>query len=128
MNVKLACWDCGVPIGQPHDKGCDVARCLFNGGQRLACNGGEGHNAIFDVTGIDWAEELHDCGQDIHTGQWPGEAECIEFGWYAKFTAAGWEQCGQDDPDGRPNLNRLHTGEAQWNRETLRWELRGNDE
>lgn len=57
------CPDCGVGIGQAHIEGCDVARCLATGLQRL------GH-----------APSCR-CPQDVWTGRWPGEAECEEFGW-----------------------------------------------
>ena len=66
------CGDCAVKPGEPHTGGCDVARCLETGDQRLSCG------------------EDHDHGRDIWTGVWPGEAECIEFGWYSVFTERGW--------------------------------------
>lgn len=88
------CWDCQVQIGEPHDGGCDVARCLWTGGQRLTCDG------------LD--PEPHDCGHDRHNGYWPGERECIEFGWYTS--------------DGGPDLNRLHLPrEARWDRARARF-------
>jgi hypothetical protein len=65
-----ACYDCGVEPGEPHDAGCDIARCLMTGEQRLGY------------------ERDHDCGQDAWTGVWPGEAECREFGWYSKWLDA----------------------------------------
>jgi hypothetical protein len=49
------CPDCGVAPGRRHHAGCDVARCLETGHQRLSCAGG------------------HDCGQDVWTGEWPRE-------------------------------------------------------
>ncbi|SFO04764.1 hypothetical protein [Amycolatopsis rubida] len=57
------CPDCEVGIGQYHLEGCDLARCLANGRQRLAHDPSCG------------------CPQDVWTGRWPGEAECEEFGW-----------------------------------------------
>jgi hypothetical protein len=33
------CGDCGAEPGSPHAWGCDVARCLVDGGQRLQCEG-----------------------------------------------------------------------------------------
>ena len=47
------CHDCGVKPGRKHTKGCDTARCLKCGGQRLSCDCEEG-------------------GGDIWTGIWPG--------------------------------------------------------
>lgn len=102
--VAATCQDCGVRPGKPHEDGCDVARCLRTGYQRLSCS------------------EPHDCGQDIWTGQWPGEADAIRLGWYAKLTGHGWVRCGAGDPDGRPDLNRLSAMTARWDRKTLRWE------
>lgn len=61
--VEESCPDCHVSIGQYHVEGCDVARCLATGLQRL------GH-----------AESCR-CPRDVWTGRWPGEAECLELGW-----------------------------------------------
>jgi len=60
--LEERCPDCHAEIGQAHREGCDVARCLATGLQRL------GHGACR-------------CPQDVWTGRWPGEAECAEFGW-----------------------------------------------
>jgi hypothetical protein len=52
------CPDCQAPLGATHQAGCDWARCLATGGQRLMCeldDGGPGH----------------DCGQDVWTGELP---------------------------------------------------------
>ena len=106
MSDELtACHDCAANPGEPHQNGCDTARCLHTGGQRLCCHG------------------RHDCGHDIWTGQWPGADDCIRFGWYSKFTFAGWTRCNPDDRGAGPDLNRLHSGEARWDRGTARWEL-----
>lgn len=97
------CGDCAVAPGQPHTEGCDVARCLETGDQRISCG------------------EDHDHGRDIWTGTWPGEAECVEFGWYSVFTENGWQRCTADTPYAGPDLNRLHRGDADWDRESGRW-------
>lgn len=47
------CPDCAVRAGGEHDDGCDVARCLVTGGQRLMC------------------DEDHDCGRQLWSGRWP---------------------------------------------------------
>jgi hypothetical protein len=100
-----ACWDCATPVGQPHSDGCDVARCLITGLQRLGCHAD------------------HDHGHQVFTGYWPGEIECVEFGWYSYFDR-GWIQCGPDHPEASPDLNRLHSGEAAWDPGAARWRLR----
>lgn len=106
MTVDECCPDCGVQSGVAHQGGCDVARCLHDGGQRLSCG------------------EDHDCGRDVWTGQWPGEAECEEFGWWCYFGPdygeVGWIRCERSDPRARHDLNRL-VREAQWDRRAGRW-------
>jgi len=54
-----ACHDCGVEVNQKHLRGCDVARCLKCGGQRLGCDCKRGHG-------------------DIWTGIWPGTIDALE--------------------------------------------------
>lgn len=86
-----SCADCGVTPGRPHDDGCDVARCLVTGLQRLACG------------------ESHDCGQQVWTGRWPGDAECEEFGWQAVFEhGRSWVCCTRNTPGAVRDLNRLY--------------------
>jgi hypothetical protein len=59
------------------------------------------------------------------TGEWPGEAECREFGWYSRHGDASkgepyWVPCGPDHPDAEPDMNRLARaamglrGDAYW--------------
>ena len=59
----FVCWDCGARIGDPHLDGCDVARCLATGDQRLACD-----------------DDGHDCGDQMFDGYWPGELDCYRLG------------------------------------------------
>jgi hypothetical protein len=120
------CPDCGVAPNDPHTDHCDVARCLASGGQRLQCE--------LDVSVL---EELfhapvqkaapHDCGQDVWTGEWPGVAECVEFGWYSYFRepAPGerygeWVRRDANHRLARADLNRLHL-EAVWDPERRRF-------
>jgi len=85
------CGECAAKPGEPHDDGCDVARCMQTGGQRLSCR------------------QDHDHGQNVWTGTWPGEAECREFGW---LTADGGPDLGRLHP---------MRGEARWDRRAGRW-------
>lgn len=115
------CGDCGVLPGEPHLDACDVARCLYTGGQRISC----GSLGFLGVT-----EEPHDdCGDQVWTGTWPGEAECTEFGWHSVFTPPGsgekhgkWTRCDRDTPGAGPDLSRLAL-EARWDRHRGRWVL-----
>ena len=59
-NATRPCDDCGVASGEPHEDGCDVARCQTCGGQALSCG-------------------CEDTGEDIWTGLWPGVKECYEL-------------------------------------------------
>ena len=108
-EIREACPDCGAVIDEPHLAGCDVARCLATGMQRLQCS-----------------EDEH-CGQDIWSGTWPGEMECAEFGWWTLFREplpgepyGAWIRCGADYPDAVPDLNRL-VRECTWDQVRGRW-------
>lgn len=58
------------------------------------------------------------------TGEWPGDAECREFGWYAKLVPGqGWVSCDRSDPAGTEDLNRLYR-DAVWSREQKRFVLK----
>jgi hypothetical protein len=119
------CHDCGVQPGTYHSLGCDVERCMRCGGQLISCGcwfSGE------DVANGDvppearhmWPPSLEE--RERWTGVWPGDAECIEFGWYSYFDEKkGWVRCDKDHPGATPDLNRLVF--AEWNRKQRRWIL-----
>ena len=96
MSKSKGCPDCGVKVGELHDPGCDVERCRLCGQQAI------GHHC--DPKEI---EKLG--GQLAWTGLWPGDAECIEFG----FITVG----------GRPDINRLYR-KAKWSPEQGRFVLK----
>ena len=107
------CHDCGAKPGEAHDDGCDVARCTWTGQQRLACG------AIGPLIG----QEAHDCGQDVWTGEWPGHAECREYGLYCYWPEGGpFIPCGPDHPEALHDLNTLIRC-GVWDREAGRWVL-----
>jgi hypothetical protein len=119
MTAPRSCQDCGANPGESHGDGCDTALCLHTGRQRLSCDVG---TAVFG-----WPETHphDDCGSQVWSGAWPGEAECEVFGWHSYFVPhKGWLRCGPDYPEAGPDLNRLVT-EAEWNREARRWRRRG---
>lgn len=107
MGDKI-CGDCGVQPGRLHLNGCDVERCADCGGQRISC----------------------DCEYPAKprlkwTGTWPGDAECIEFGWYSKrnHKGVGYVRCSKDDPEAGPDLNRLYD-DARWDKKLGRFVLK----
>jgi hypothetical protein len=102
------CPDCGVKPGELHRLGCDVERCPDCGGQYLMCIG---HDEP-EYPRIPWS------------GEWPGNAECREFGWWSRFVLeVGWIRCADDEPGASEDLNRL-SHDATWAPEQARWVLR----
>lgn len=102
-NEGTLCPDCGVSPGEQHLDGCDVEPCPSCGGQLLSCN-------CQDVSArLPW------------TGEWPGIAECREFGWYDKLIAGqGWVSCSAEDDGARHDLNRLYR-DARWDKDQARF-------
>lgn len=97
LDFEQTCPDCGVGVGEAHvydevDGGCDVARCLVTGLQRLMCD-------------ADHAAD-QDCGHDVWTGWSPGLLDCEQLGWMIG--------------PGFPDLNRLYT-EATWDPAGCAW-------
>ncbi len=104
------CPDCGVAVGQIHEICCDVEPCPECGRQLISC----GCEAYNPERRVPWS------------GEWPGKAECREFGWYSKRNpdGPGYIRCNKDDPDASEDLNRLYEGEAEWDWELQRWVLK----
>lgn len=85
------CPDCAVNPGEQHLSACDVERCSVCGGQMLSC----GHRYPKDSSKrLPWI------------GEWPGKAECREFGWL--------------QPDGEPDLNHLMK-DGRWDRKARKF-------
>lgn len=114
------CPDCAAPVGFEHDDGCDVARCLYTGGQRISCD----EWADEDVELFD---ETHDCGRDVWTGEWPGKADCRRLGLWCRDGdrsrgEPSFVPCAPDDEGAMPDLNRLREGAFRWDPITCWWE------
>lgn len=106
-NSKSLCHDCGVSPKDLHKDGCDVERCAYCGFQAISCGCDESDYASL--------ERL------VWTGEWPGDSECREFGWYSKLIPdVGWICCQKDDEGASEDLNRLCI-DAKWDRELRRF-------
>lgn len=94
VSVPTDCHDCGAKPGEEHQSGCDVERCSECGGQWISCHCPT--HARHDPKLAKW------------TGDWPGEKEAVERGWFSFFDqrAMRWVRCTGDTPGARPDLNR----------------------
>ena len=135
---KRTCGDCGVQPGEFHISGCDMERCPLCGGQAISCS------CVYQVNGID-TETMEEVRPDIYhngpteemeaacdiaiekvggrlpwTGEYPGSAECREFGWYSKWVNSSWVQCDASDPEANEDLNRLARS-AKWDPVKRTW-------
>jgi hypothetical protein len=100
------CPDCAAAVGAFHDENCDVARCARTGHQRLSCR----------MSGC----TNQDC-RTVWSGWWPGDAECLVYGWYARHAPGiGWVSCATDTPGAVPDLNRLMR-ECHWDAAAQQW-------
>jgi hypothetical protein len=106
-----ACRDCGVSPGQLHVEGCDVEACPYCGHQVISCC-----CATQELIGVPDDDRMP------WAGEWPGEAECRKFGWYARINRCGpgWVPSGPEEAGAIPDLNRL-LAEARWDRGRKRW-------
>ncbi len=108
---------CGAAIDEQHHDWCDIARCAATGQQLIQCAGEE-----HEYKGRTYGEHEGACESDRWTGFYPGTLEAVERGWFSVFHGLrGWVRCGPDDPDARPDLNRVHS-ELHWNPATQRYE------
>lgn len=100
------CPYCGAEPGKRHVDDCTVELCPDCGGQYIICD----HKGKRE-TRLPW------------TGEWPGVAECREFGWYAKMVLGkGWVPCDEKEPGATEDLNRLRT-DAIWSEKDQRFIL-----
>lgn len=99
-----ACPDCGVDVDEEHIPGCDVERCPECGRQRLLCGCPE------ELPSLPW------------TGEWPGKAECQDFGWWAirNPNGPGWISVPAGTAGATEDLNRLYR-DATWDKDQRRW-------
>jgi hypothetical protein len=133
------CPDCQVEPGETHLDGCDVARCLWTGIQRIQCDGwiGEACQVLADTGRSDLAGALayhlglndwaHRCGDDIWSGEWPGKADARRLGLWVIDRCdrgEGFVRAHRGDPGAIESLNDLHLWLIAWDRETARWEWR----
>jgi hypothetical protein len=95
--IKENCPRCGVPPGSMHDDWCVLEQCANCGRWGLSCFCDPEVIAVR----LPW------------TGEWPGLAECREFGWYSRRAPKGWVSCERDHPEAAEDLNRLLV-EAEW--------------
>jgi hypothetical protein len=107
------CRDCGAQAGSLHDDGCDMAKCLHTGQQRLACR------AIGPLLG----QEPHDCGKDWWAGYDRDEDQAAAYGLWCYCPPVGSPvPCGADHPDAIPNVTRLMRN-GVWDRKKCYWVL-----
>ena len=124
------CPDCNVTPGTVHSPGCDVERCPMCKMQLIGCG------CIYKVNGMDRSrlevehpdiygggptDEMCDrfdaAVQEIGgflpwTGEWPGVAECREFGWFCQDghgfdpKVGGFCPCPPNAPGAMEDINR----------------------
>jgi hypothetical protein len=99
------CPECGVQPGMMHLPGCDIERCPLCGLQAVSCD----CTVKVGNTLLPW------------TGEYPGVAECREYGFYAKLVpGSGWVSCESGDLGATEDLNRLYS-EAEWDPTKMRF-------
>lgn len=94
VTEQKYCPSCNSAIGALHRETCDVERCSRCGGQRISCGCDVGNR-------IAWS------------GYWPGDLECVEFGFFCQSVNGKFVACDANAPNAMPDLNRLHV-ETVW--------------
>jgi hypothetical protein len=103
LEEQTLCPRCLVPVGEPHLPDCTIARCLMTGLQRFQC------------------DENHDCGQQVWAGVFPGMADAIALGLWARLEpGTGWVPATPDDEGAIPDLNTLMS-RCHWDANSQRW-------
>jgi hypothetical protein len=141
MELKN-CPDCGAKPGKLHKPGCDVERCPLCGMQAIGCD------CIYEhVLGMDCDLEtdypsvykngptkkmektfdkiLKKAGGRLPwTGEWPGVAECREYGLYSYLDKdRGWVNCTANHPEAGEDLNSIYHF-FDWSAEKRKWVFR----
>ena len=126
-NGQRNCGGCGAKPGELHDDGCDVERCALCGHQQMCCD------CVYELNGMDVGNledehpEIYETGatEEMYskldaaiekaggrlpwTGEWPGAAECREYGfwcyWGPDYGRSGWVPCDKDHAGARADLN-----------------------
>jgi hypothetical protein len=100
-TMKDHCPDCGVPIGEKHEDGCDVERCPHCGGQALGCVG----------------FYPNDPRRQPWDGRWPGEVDAERLGFFIGgdrscpiSTACLWNAAGIPTRNGGSTTYRQRAG------------------
>jgi hypothetical protein len=110
LKVDNDCPKCGAAPGELHAPGCLWEQCPRCGKIVGGCS---------CSLSEDWPPPEGD--RIPWAGEFPGAAECREFGWYVKSVPGGcWRPCNPGELGDIPDLNRLMR-EAVWDRVGKRW-------
>ena len=122
----MNCPDCECKEGELHLEMCDVERCPFCGCQIVACRcmaRMNGYAEYPDELSTDecksWNFKLEMQGRIPWDGEWPGTAECREYGFWCVPDKGqdGFQylSCTEDVPGAMADLNQLYRS-CVWDR------------
>jgi hypothetical protein len=109
MKLRETCPDCGVGIGELHQRGCDIETCPKCGGQALSC---------------DCECEFPDDQRIGWIGCTPSHQAADRYNFYCYWDPAGrgdpaqhygWKRVPKTDPRADLDLNRVFD-ECRWDR------------